>query len=987
MADNINNIIDVDGTHEAVQAVINDLVATENQIKKVNELNVKVQVDAQSTSSLSDLQARFDALAKSNEAYTETLITNAKATESLNIVTQQATATTSGFTKAQIDAATASGSMGKAINNTANQIAGLQNVVKNITLQMSAYTSATQKTSAAYQTLATNLQNAQSKLNALQPPLQQTVAATTNLGVSATKASTAFTIFGVNIESTLARMTVRMIAMQLLFVPIIAGVTALAEWWTKVDESTQRNIDRVKDYFDSFSDFQKQKKNTPIEVEVNFKIKKADFAEYEKLMKEHIGTGDIQKAYNDYQHLAEIGGKVLDQVSKEDFMKKGLTAQMEKQLKTANEYLDIQTKLAGAEKDRQGALTAQTSNIDKQKQLTADIVAYAKTSEGQIDFGYGVDEKPTNEQILKRAQTLISTKDRDTKWYRDSWADKVAQLNQAQEDQKANNEDIGKYMGSVSDLQRQADNLEANSRDKKPPKPKKPNAKDINASLREENERYLAELAIAKKEFDDKERLNKAAGNNEAVTYTHQQELLKKQESAVADHFQIRKHIMEAFYSKTGETAEQWHARISKDIADQLEENNKLAENSDKNSEAYKKDLQEKKEALEQWQKYVDETTRKFIAIEDAEANAKAAAKIDHDYASGAGGFLEGLGIENTDYAAKQKQLELQKNAKLKDAADAQNSAEKEKAKDLPDQKEIDTFQLQANQATLDAANIGREQQAEQDNLILEQKKKIGAETIELAQQTFDAINTIRNNSFAAEQQQLEIQMREIQLQSQQKIAAINASAGFQITKENEAAKVVAQTTAQENSIQQQQNQLALKKAKADKQAAESGIELNTALALAKVLPQFADPVTLPFAIAETALITSIGAVQYAAAASTPLPQFFTGGVTDTPVFSAAERGRELGQTPSGDMILFDQPGTYSAEPGTRIFNNEDTERMIRYSVNNVGVLEAIPAITWDDSKMLGKLDDLIESNLYKSPVIVKTTVVVKGNRRFPHVN
>jgi len=115
-------------------------------------------------------------------------------------------------------------------------------------------------------------------------------------------------------------------------------------------------------------------------------------------------------------------------------------------------------------------------------------------------------------------------------------------------------------------------------------------------------------------------------------------------------------------------------------------------------------------------------------------------------------------------------------------------------------------------------------------------------------------------------------------------------------------------------------------------------------------------------------LIAATGAVELAAASSAPLPQFFKGGVTETPIFTAGERGREMMVTPSGEISLTPSTTTvYKAPIGTRIFNNDDTERMIKYASNHVtsSTSQSMPVITvqgMDDKKIVAKLEDVAET-------------------------
>ena len=273
---------------------------------------------------------------------------------------------------------------------------------------------------------------------------------------------------------------------------------------------------------------------------------------------------------------------------------------------------------------------------------------------------------------------------------------------------------------------------------------------------------------------------------------------------------------------------------------------------------------------------------------------------------------------------------------------------------------------LEQKEAT-DTANVVElqgqlKEQSAQDlfNKKKEQLEKIKDLEIQLAQETLKSIVTIQDNQFAKEQQNLEIKSRMQGIANQQQIEAINATAGFQITKDNQLAKQAAISASQQNAITAEQNNLALKKAKFDKEAAEAGILMNTALAIAKTLPLLADPLTAAYGAVEIGLITAIGAAQYAAAASTPLPQFFMGGITETPIFRAAEMGTELAITPSGEMSLLKNDGVYSAPIGTEIISNDNLmPYLLANLVNPVNYRGSEPTYPkLDDTRIVDAIQD-----------------------------
>ena len=524
--------------------------------------------------------------------------------------------------------------------------------------------------------------------------------------------------------------------------------------------------------------------------------------------------------------------------------------------------------------------------------------------------------------------------------------------------------------------------------DPKAKKEKGPNEKGINADLESEKARYQIELGIYKKEY-----LDKKTGIRE-VDILYEQELDKKEEDANKNHTQNMLKIVDDWAGKDGELAEKHAARKAEILALQLKVQNALTEDEKKLAQERLKLAEELDKKIEQAAEHAREHMAKMLQLEREGAAAAASAKSSHEATQGITPFLSALGFDG-DYKEQQKQLKIKRDAKEQEIKDL------EKQRDIeshlaanggtPNQGKLDKFDQDILKKKNEAQDLEFEQQKAHDEKILEAKKRIGEETIELAKQTAAAIKTIQDNRFAAEQQQLQWEMQSLQLQSKQKIDAINATTGFAITKQNQVALVTAQTTAKENEIQQKQNQLALKKAIADKKAAEMGILLNTALAEIKVIAGAADlgPAGLAIGVAEAAIVAAIGAAQYAAAANAPLPQFFEGGITDTPVISAAEKGWELGETPSGDMLLFDKPGAYKAPIGTEIFNNEESERMIRYAVNSMGSLEVqkfdFKANDWKGENLLEELKEinsnLIYSVMAKQPQ--KPTVIVINQQNY----
>jgi hypothetical protein len=184
--------------------------------------------------------------------------------------------------------------------------------------------------------------------------------------------------------------------------------------------------------------------------------------------------------------------------------------------------------------------------------------------------------------------------------------------------------------------------------------------------------------------------------------------------------------------------------------------------------------------------------------------------------------------------------------------------------------RQLDDLKLAEAQASNEIANVDFEKNKLREDAARDLKDRL----INLASETVSAIKTIQDNQIDHELQQLDIKQNAIRMQSQQEQDAINAKTEDKVSKDNELAALAARTAAQENEIQHQKNQLSIKKAKADKEAAIAGIIMSTAAAEAQALAYLTNPITAPLYPAIAAVIATTGAVQLAAAASAPIPQY-----------------------------------------------------------------------------------------------------------------
>lgn len=511
-----------------------------------------------------------------------------------------------------------------------------------------------------------------------------------------------------------------------------------------------------------------------------------------------------------------------------------------------------------------------------------------------------------------------------------------------------------------------------------------PDAKDKKKKQRDDNHKnFEAELAEEKAAYEHKKLLNQKAYDESHKTFEDDKIRLINERALGEEHATKMVNIIEKWHGKVHESDARYKERKEQEANDLLAVENATTEAEQRNAKLI---MERHIKAGEEIDKVVNKWEKERKAIESVNAeidlmNEKSA--IDHSRATGINPLLAGLGINMPDNTTAQKlKADILKAREDLDIAKRRQESVVNNPKSTYSEVLESTKQVADKSKDLRLLEI--KLQEDTDNKIIESKRKLGELTVKLAQEAADAIKTIRDNEFAAEEQRLQYQQKQLQIHSQQKIAAINATAGYQIQKDNEVAKVVAQTTAQQQALQQKQNELALKKARADKEAAEAAIVLKTAIAIAQVLPMLAGPqaaITGPIGLAQIALITALGAAQYAAAASTPLPQFYKGGTTETPVFKAGEQGRELGITPSGDIMMFNKDAAYTAPIGTTIKNNADTERIINYAVNNTGKLVEFSPSTMTDENIVKALKENTEATirtaLAKQPI--KNVIIINN--------
>lgn len=110
--------------------------------------------------------------------------------------------------------------------------------------------------------------------------------------------------------------------------------------------------------------------------------------------------------------------------------------------------------------------------------------------------------------------------------------------------------------------------------------------------------------------------------------------------------------------------------------------------------------------------------------------------------------------------------------------------------------------------------------------------------------------------------------------------------------------------------------------AKQEKRQALFNIAINTAVAVSKVLGQ-----TGIFGLAAWIPVAALGAVQAATVAAQPIPKFAKGtDYSPEGMAVVGEKGRELIQTPKGEVFMANNPALVNLERGTTVLSNRKTE-------------------------------------------------------------
>jgi len=894
MADNISNIIDPSNFSD-IDKLIDRIVALEGEVEKANNKTIQIQVDLKGAE---NLQALTDAVNKQQEAINN--LNNVQkeqkaTTEQLNTVNQ-----TYGASMGEFVLKTANGS--KEVRALTSQLQAAQNAHNILSQDMD-------KNGGAVAQLSTKIEVLKAQIDKLSPSLRLA-------GQGAQDTGKSFNFLGVSgegVERMFGRMIIRMAAMQLLFTPLIAGVTALVNSFFAASKAATQLTEDLKKIDDARASSALQErvaadqliaiaKNTKISMDERLEAVKELQNMYPfifaNLSKEKILAGDLA---NEYEKLDNAL-----------IAKANMEANEKKIQKYADIISDLQDQLDELNSSEKEALKT-SANIGQGEGRFGNI-----PDKAQLDLA-----KATSLEQKEIQDKITAAKAEQEKYSKRAQEDaaKTGDLLSKTKEGKGTTKDLND-IALIQDMEREKQRLRQEA------DVQKQIVDDERSGLEERlnaNVAYLGKLlainAIELKMDKDKEdaKIENAERNQKKY--------------AVGSHnFQVEQHIIDEANKKKLSLDEQYNYQAQVLAEKSKTEISKIYLSNEN------KFLTDQKEAL----------TRQLTAIEDATLEQQAALKKRYDdgeiNAKTYNKDLEKIqrasndNIISTEISFLTTLLSSTDTIIQKHHDEIENRIRQLKKQQINAVKDKEQYTPEGAIPSLEAAvNASKEEPTDiksQAQINIETLQKFAASAIEIYQNLYSSIKQMRDNEFAKEQMQIEIQQRQLQITSQQKLRAIDATTGFSIQKDNEKAKVAAETTAKENELQAKSNQLQLKKAKADKEAAEAGILMNTALAITKALVLL--PTNPALAIGEIAIITAMGAAQYAAAASTPLPQFRYGtSATTTPLFVAGEAGeQEWIQTPDGkgewsgtQAKVFHKPIGTSVTPISKI---------IDYAKNNV---------------------------------------------------
>ena len=235
MADQITNLIAPDVMPD-LQALVDKLVQVEGEIKTINGQTLSILVDLKGADNLTRLTELMNQQQVTIEKINTQFGEYNQGAQQMAQVNNQAGIAVGGSVRALVEQKQELGYVNEQIRVLNKQLAnGGGDIQKN-----SLY-----------------LEQLTKRQIDLKNEIANSSRALKDMSGSASQATESITIFGVNASSIFTRMAVRMAAMQLLFLPVIAGISSMTEAFTRLSPAEKEAADRLKDYTDKLKDLRK----------------------------------------------------------------------------------------------------------------------------------------------------------------------------------------------------------------------------------------------------------------------------------------------------------------------------------------------------------------------------------------------------------------------------------------------------------------------------------------------------------------------------------------------------------------------------------------------------------------------------------------------------------------------------------------------------------------------------------------------------------
>jgi hypothetical protein len=617
----------------------------------------------------------------------------------------------------------------------------------------------------------------------------------------------------------ITRDLLRGIASGIVFSLVFENLSKLWDYFTKLTPAEEAAADRVKKYTDNLKELSDTIKTGIADTTIESTVLK-DNSELQLKIATNTKNG-MDARIDAYNKLSTIMPQVLKNYTAEDVLSGKASAAIMKQADSVAYY---QASIAQAEKEYRKLLQVQEDNKEKlakartpvQKEYAEDVIAQMQMRIDAAKLGIQMQQ----ETLANLVAPLPTTKKAKTK----KGADMTNETLKAERDlTKELYNEYAKRLMIDAEYQRAIAEDEKNSLTDRVIAYQKYTDLIFRAKAEQlsgeytENEQSLAKIAeIEKKAVKDRTKEQQDLVISKEV-------LLQKQNTLIAEY--------DLLQVKSAADTEKGLQKIYDDeVKYRITALQKIAVNNDQQ-------MQDELEGLRH--KYGTGLMSEQVYQEKVkQIKEKYAIQNDNDQIAYLKDQIDNLAKQGVDVSALNKSL-----------ADAEDKLRKDQA------------------AKEDDANNKR----------AEGIRKVKDLSIQLATEIASAYIASQDAMFDYQSLQLDKQQKKEQLYYDQQRRAIEASVGYQQDKANKLQDLNAQQTAQENEIAQKQKEVARAKAKFDRDASIANIIAKTAEAIAATLPLYANPATVPFAIAQDVLIGAIGAAQIAKASSTPLPAYKLG--------------------------------------------------------------------------------------------------------------